>query len=338
MAGASDPAARGADRRAEGDHQRDLEHRTSLDRRPLGRRREGGVAGAGRAEVPRRADDVAGRPPAPVPAAATGRAVRRGAFALEPARTRSGPRFRRWAAPCSSSTARTPKDAIPHEMAALQGLLQAQAEVRRRQVSQQANGASSGGSGRQGQDLSALFDKELQRQQRTNYETRSQIEERPDQKNGDSALDRIRDLAKAPGGPEPASARSGECRPVGGGAEASAREADSRADGVARAGRRARPPARCEGPAERIIIRTSEREQGRQGQPNQSDRQAGAQRSPDRRSNLPDRPRGDARRHRADAIGGERSPPPGSQRRSGERGAGRRTTAPSRTADARRDT
>ena len=72
------------------------------------------------------------------------------------------------------------KEAIPHEMAALQGLLQAQSEVRRRQVSQQANGASGNGYGRQGQDLSALFDKELQRQQRTNYETRSQIEERPD--------------------------------------------------------------------------------------------------------------------------------------------------------------
>ena len=88
------------------------------------------------------------------------------------------------------------KEAIPHEMAALQGLLQAQAEVRRRQVSQQANGASGNGYGRQGQDLSALFDKELQRQQRTNYETRSQIEERPDHQEEDSALDRIRDLAR----------------------------------------------------------------------------------------------------------------------------------------------
>jgi hypothetical protein len=88
------------------------------------------------------------------------------------------------------------KEAIPHEMAALQGLLQAQAEVRRRQVSQQASGASNGGAGRQGQDLSALFDKELQRQQRTNYETRSQVEERPDQPDDQSALDRIRDLAR----------------------------------------------------------------------------------------------------------------------------------------------
>ena len=64
------------------------------------------------------------------------------------------------------------RDAIPHEMAALNGLLQAQAEVRRRQVMQQANASGSGGSNRAGQDLSALFDKELQRQQRTNYEQR----------------------------------------------------------------------------------------------------------------------------------------------------------------------
>jgi hypothetical protein len=85
-------------------------------------------------------------------------------------------------------------DALPHEMAALQGLLQAQAEIRRREVAQQA-GAAGAGMGRQGQDLSALFDKELQRQQRTNYETRSQLEERPE-RDGETALDRIRELAR----------------------------------------------------------------------------------------------------------------------------------------------
>jgi len=90
------------------------------------------------------------------------------------------------------------KEAIPHEMAALQGLLQAQAEIRKRQVAQQQSSGSGNGGGRQGQDLSALFDKELQRQQRNNYETRSQIDQRPDRERpeGDSALDRIRDLAK----------------------------------------------------------------------------------------------------------------------------------------------
>ena len=91
---------------------------------------------------------------------------------------------------------RRTSDAIPHEMAALSALLKAEAEVKRRQVLQQANGTSSAGNGRQGQDLSSLFDRELKRQQRTNYETRSQIEEQPDQKKGASALDRIRELAK----------------------------------------------------------------------------------------------------------------------------------------------
>jgi hypothetical protein len=88
------------------------------------------------------------------------------------------------------------KDAIPHEMAALNALLQAQAEIRRRQVSQAMAGVGGGGN-RQGQDLSALFDKELQRQQRTNYENRSQVEERPEQAAGhDDVADRVRDLAR----------------------------------------------------------------------------------------------------------------------------------------------
>jgi hypothetical protein len=86
-------------------------------------------------------------------------------------------------------------EAIPHEMAALQGLLRAQAEERRRQVTQQRAGSGSG-SGRQGEDLSALFDKELQRQQRTNYENRAQVEETPQQQTDASASDRVRDLAK----------------------------------------------------------------------------------------------------------------------------------------------
>jgi hypothetical protein len=85
-------------------------------------------------------------------------------------------------------------EALAHEMAALQGLLQAQAEIRRREVAQQA-GTSAGAMGRQGQDLSALFDKELQRQQRTNYESRSQVEERQEPE-GDTARDRIRELAR----------------------------------------------------------------------------------------------------------------------------------------------
>ncbi len=88
------------------------------------------------------------------------------------------------------------REAIPHEMSALNGLLQAQAEVRRRQITQQARGSGSGGN-RQTQDLSALFDKELQRQQQTNYEQRSQVEERQPPSQSEQAMaDRIKDLAR----------------------------------------------------------------------------------------------------------------------------------------------
>jgi hypothetical protein len=88
------------------------------------------------------------------------------------------------------------KEALPHEMSALNGLLQLQAEVRRRQVSQGAGSGNAWGN-RQGQDLSALFDKELQRQQRNNYETRAAAELKPDSADKQpSALDRIRDLAR----------------------------------------------------------------------------------------------------------------------------------------------
>ena len=90
------------------------------------------------------------------------------------------------------------RDAITHEMAALHGLLQAQADVRRRQIAQQQGRGGGGGGNRQSQDLSALFDKELQRQQQTNYEQRSQVEERQSQQEStdQALLDRIRDLAR----------------------------------------------------------------------------------------------------------------------------------------------
>lgn len=86
--------------------------------------------------------------------------------------------------------------AIPHEMAALNALLQAQADVRRRQVSQQQNAGSGNGGNRQSQDLSNLFDRELKRQQKTNYESKAQVETTPDTQKADSALDKIRDLAR----------------------------------------------------------------------------------------------------------------------------------------------
>ena len=88
-------------------------------------------------------------------------------------------------------------EAIPHEMAALQALLQAQAEVRRRQVMQSAANAGQGGSSRADRDLSALFDRELQRQQqRTNYETPPAAGGEAEPESGSDALDRIRDLAR----------------------------------------------------------------------------------------------------------------------------------------------
>jgi hypothetical protein len=84
--------------------------------------------------------------------------------------------------------------ALPHEMDALNQLLKADAAVRRRQVSRQAS-AGGGGSGRAGRDLSSLFDRELQRQQQTNYETRSSAQSQ--ESAGESeALARVRELAR----------------------------------------------------------------------------------------------------------------------------------------------
>jgi hypothetical protein len=88
-------------------------------------------------------------------------------------------------------------DAIPHEMAALNALLQAQAEIRRRQLSQQQQQSNGGGFGnRQTQDLSNLFDRELKRQQKTNYESKAEVETHADDRQSESALDKIRDLAR----------------------------------------------------------------------------------------------------------------------------------------------
>jgi hypothetical protein len=87
------------------------------------------------------------------------------------------------------------KEAIPHEMEALNQLLRAQSEVRRRQVAQQQASAAGGGGYTGTEDLSALFDRELQRQQQTNYESRSNIE-RPPSSRDEDALARLRELAR----------------------------------------------------------------------------------------------------------------------------------------------
>jgi hypothetical protein len=84
-------------------------------------------------------------------------------------------------------------DARQPEMEALNHLLKAQADVKKREVMRQQAG-SGAGNNRSNYDLSTLFDKELQKQQQTNYETRTSAEQKdnPNQ----SALDKVRELAQ----------------------------------------------------------------------------------------------------------------------------------------------
>lgn len=82
-------------------------------------------------------------------------------------------------------------EALPSEMEALNHLLKAQADMKNRQVTRQQASAGAG-SNRTSQDLSSLFDRELQRQQQTNYETTS-TEQREDQ---DDTLDKVKELAR----------------------------------------------------------------------------------------------------------------------------------------------
>ncbi|MBM3773308.1 MAG: hypothetical protein FJW27_18860 [Acidimicrobiia bacterium] len=86
------------------------------------------------------------------------------------------------------------KTAMPPELEALNHLLRAQADVRQREVTRQT-GAGGAGQNRQTQDLSSLFDKELARQQQTNYETPNSAEQKPETEE-DNLLDKIRELAK----------------------------------------------------------------------------------------------------------------------------------------------
>jgi hypothetical protein len=85
-------------------------------------------------------------------------------------------------------------DALSPEMEALNHLLKAQADVKRRQVSRQQAGAGGPGNNNRNYDVSTLFDKELQRAQQTNYETPTSAEQKQDA--DQSALDKIRELAR----------------------------------------------------------------------------------------------------------------------------------------------
>lgn len=85
--------------------------------------------------------------------------------------------------------------ALPHEMEALEQLLKADADVKRRQVARQQAGGGSG-SNRQSPDLSTLFDQQLRKQQQTNYETPDSAETREEQDPEDDPLAQIRELAR----------------------------------------------------------------------------------------------------------------------------------------------
>jgi hypothetical protein len=85
--------------------------------------------------------------------------------------------------------------AMPHEMEALNQLLRADADNRRRQVSRSQQAGGGGGQNRAEADLSSLFDQELRKRQSTNYETPNSTEARQETKQQDP-LDGIRELAR----------------------------------------------------------------------------------------------------------------------------------------------
>jgi hypothetical protein len=86
-------------------------------------------------------------------------------------------------------------NALPHEMEALNQLLKAIADARRREVTRSQQAGGGGGANRSEADLSSLFDQELRKRQSTNYETPNSTEERSENKQ-DDLLERIRELAR----------------------------------------------------------------------------------------------------------------------------------------------
>jgi hypothetical protein len=98
----------------------------------------------------------------------------------------------------TSLAALKPNDAVPHEMVAYNELLKLAAEETERQVTRQRGGGGGGGGRTGNQDLSALFDEELLRQQQTNYENRNAAGgangQNADKK--DDALERVKALAR----------------------------------------------------------------------------------------------------------------------------------------------
>ncbi len=89
------------------------------------------------------------------------------------------------------------KEALPYEMDALNQLLKAAAEIRRRQVARQQAQDGGGNGNREAPDLSTLFDQELRKKQETNYETPSSSESRDEKGTAEAdPLDGIRELAR----------------------------------------------------------------------------------------------------------------------------------------------
>jgi len=84
--------------------------------------------------------------------------------------------------------------ALPPEMQALNALLEAQALVKKRQVSRQQSAQGGPGNNNRNYDISALFDKELQRLQETRYETRQAAGGQ--NKENEEALQKIAELAR----------------------------------------------------------------------------------------------------------------------------------------------
>ena len=89
-----------------------------------------------------------------------------------------------------------PGAAVPHEMAALDHLLRARDESGRTQVQPPASQAARGNGRGAQEDLSALFDRELRRDQRTSYESRPRGAEQSSEAEDDALRRRLQQLAR----------------------------------------------------------------------------------------------------------------------------------------------
>ncbi len=85
-------------------------------------------------------------------------------------------------------------EALSPEMRALNALLKAQADIKRRQLSLDQSASGAAGNNNRNYDISTLFDRELRQQQKTSYET-PKAADKP-QPSGSDALDKIKGLAR----------------------------------------------------------------------------------------------------------------------------------------------